>query len=135
MVSVALSLSSLAALAGGSAAFPPAPVVVARWPGCRWRWLRRGGGRVLVVRCPSPRVAALLCSRARGFGLPPVRAGRSGRLVLLPAARVAPPSSSSRRSAGPFGRAFPSPPWCVPFGPPVPLPAPRAAPARQGSLF
>ncbi|MDS4070515.1 MAG: hypothetical protein RKO24_12945 [Candidatus Competibacter sp.] len=129
------SLSPLAGLAAGSAALPPLPAMVARFPGCRSRWLVRGPGRALAVRCPSALVAALVCSRARAFGLPPLRCGRSGRLVLLPAARVAPPSWASRRAAGPWSRAFPSPPWCVPFGPPVPLPAPRAAPARQRPLF
>ncbi len=36
---------------------------------------------------PPPLLAAFLCRRARLFGLPP---GRTGRLVLLPVARVAP---------------------------------------------
>ena len=69
---------------------PPLPVLVARVAGCRWRWLVRGGARCLAVRCASPALAALLCRRARAFGLPPVRAGRRGLLVLLPSARVAP---------------------------------------------
>ena len=69
---------------------PPLPVLVACVGGCRWRWLGRGGARCLIVRCASPALAALVCRRARAFGLPPVRAGRRGLLVLLPAARVAP---------------------------------------------
>ena len=69
---------------------PPLPLLVARVGGCRWRWLVRGGARCLAVRCPSRAVAALVCRRARAFGLPPVRAGRRGLLVLLPSTRVVP---------------------------------------------
>ena len=72
------------------------PLLVASCAGCRRRWLARAGARCLVVRCGSPLLAAFLCRRARLFGLPPVRAGRSGRLVLLPAARVAPLLLSAR---------------------------------------
>lgn len=127
--------SSLAGLAAGAAALPQLPVRVAAFPGCRSRWLRRGGARVLAVRCPFPAVASAVARRARAFGLAPVLAGRSGRLVLLPSARSAPWSFASRRGFGPWSRAFPSPPWCVPFGPPVPLPATPAATTRQRSLF
>jgi hypothetical protein len=80
-----------AALAGGAAALP---VLVASVGGCRWRWLVRGGSRCLAVRCSSLALAALVCRRARLFGLPPVRA--SARLVLLPVARVAPLALSAR---------------------------------------
>lgn len=97
---------------------PPLPVLVARWPGCRWRWLSHGGARCLAVRCPSRAVAALVCRRARGFGLPPLAAGRRGLLVLLPVARPRGPSALSVRLAGPLVRAAP------PSLPGVPLPVP-----------
>ena len=86
---------------------PPLPVLVACVGGCRWRWLARGGARCLVVRCASPALAALVCRRARAFGLPPVRAGRRGLLVLLPSTRVAPLSRRSRSFAGPPARSAP----------------------------
>ena len=87
---------------------PPLPLLVARVGGCRWRWLVRGGARCLAVRCPSRAVAALVCRRARAFGLPPVRAGRRGLLVLLPSARVAPLSRRSRSFAGPAACSAPA---------------------------
>ena len=126
-----------------SASLPPLPVRVAHWPGCRWRWLSRGGSRCLAVRCPSRAVAALLCRRARAFGLPPLVAGRRGLLVLLPVARPRGPSALSLRLAGPL--AFTAPPSLS--GVPLPV-SPRGgrsrspAPARprrvsfaQGRLF
>ena len=121
---------------------PPLPALVARVPGCRSRWLSRGGACCLAVRCSSSALAALVCRRARAFGLPPVRAGRSGRLVLLPAARPRGPSALAARLAGPLVLAAP------PSLPGVPLPVPprggsprspsRSSPAfsfRQGRLF
>ena len=125
-------------------AIPPLPLLVARVGGCRWRWLARAGARCLAVRCSSLALAALVCRRARAFGLPPVRAGRSGRLVLLPAARPRGPSALSLRFAGPPALA-PSPAL-----PGVPLPVPsrggrsraptpacpgRAVSFAQGRLF
>ena len=121
----------------------PLPVLVASVSGCRSRWLAHGCRRVLVVRCGSPALAAFVCRRARAFGLPPLRAGRSGRLVLLPAARVAPPSPLSLRFGGPPALSAP------PLLPGLPLPVPprggrSSSPARrpgpafsfkQGRLF
>ena len=75
------------------------PLLVARVAGCRSRWLVRGSRRVLAVRCASPALAALLCRRARAFGLAPCRV--SARFVLLPCARVAPFSHATRRCFGP----------------------------------
>lgn len=126
--------------AGVAVALPPLPVLVASVSGCRSRWLVRGSRRALAVRCGSPALAALLCRRARAFGLPPFRAGRSGRLVLLPAVRVAP---LSQRFGGP--PALSAPPSLP--GLPLPVlprggrshsPARRPGPAvsvRQGRLF
>ena len=94
----------------------PLPVLVGAVAGCRVRWLARAGARALAVRAPSPALAALVCRRARAFGLPPRRV--SARLVLLPASRVAPLSSASRRC----------------FGPPALPPVPPPPPAQQ-SLF
>jgi len=76
----------------------------------------RGSRRALAVRCASPALAALVCRRARMFGLPPVRTGRSGRLVLLPVARSRRPGPLSLPLAG------------------LPPPA-RAVSPRQQSLF
>lgn len=127
--------------AGVAVALPPLPVLVASVSGCRSRWLVRGCRRVLVVRCGSPALAALLCRRARAFGLPPLRV--SARLVLLPVARVVPPSPLSLRFGGP--PALSAPPSLP--GLPLPVlprggrshsPAHRPGPAvslRQGRLF
>lgn len=119
------------------------PVLVACVGGCRWRWLVRGGARCLVVRCRSRALAVLVCRRARAFGLPPLRAGRSGRLVLLPAARPRGPSALSVRLG--TGPAALSAPQSLP-GVPLPVP-PRGGSScslsrfvppvslRQGRLF
>lgn len=98
----------------GAAALPPLPVLVARWPGCRSRWLVRGSRRVLAVRCVSLALVGLLCRRARLFGLLPVRI--SARLVLLPAVRVAPLSALTLRLSGPLVLSAP------PALPGLPLP-------------
>lgn len=125
---------------------PPLPLLVARVAGCRSRWLSRGGSRALAVRCPSAAVAARVCRRARAFGLPPVRAGRRGLLVLLPAARPRGPSALAVRLSGPLALALAAPPAL----PGVPLPVPprggrsrspasarpgRAVSFAQGQLF
>ncbi|MEI2769413.1 MAG: hypothetical protein V9G98_01270 [Candidatus Competibacter sp.] len=132
----------MAGLFSGVAALPPLPLLVASVAGCRWRWLVRGCRRALAVRCSSPALAALVCRRARSFGLPPVRAGRSGRLVLLPAARVAPLSALTLRVSGPLVLSAPPALPGLPL-PVLPLggrswsPAPRSAAVsfRQQSLF
>ena len=130
--------------AGLAMRLPPLPLLVARVAGCRSRWLSRGSRRALAVRCPSAAVAALVCRRARAFGLPSVRAGRRGLLVLLPAARPRGPSALAVRLSGPLALAAP------PALPGVPLPVPprggrsrspasarpgRAVSFAQGQLF
>lgn len=141
---VGLGRSGVVALAAGlgglAVSLLPLPVLVAGVAGCRWRWLVRGCRRALAVRCGSAALAALVCRRARLFGLVPLRA--SARLVLLPGARVAPPSRLSLRFGGPPALSAP------PALPGLPLPVlPRggrsASPARrpspvslrQGQLF
>ena len=86
--------------AGCAAFVPQLAALVGCWPGCRSRWLVRGARRALAVRAPSPLLAALLCRRARAFGLAPCLAGRSRRLVLLPVARSRGPGPLSLRLAG-----------------------------------
>lgn len=124
-----------------AAALPPLPVLVASVSGCRSRWLVRGSRRALAVRCGSPALAALLCRRARAFGLPPLRV--SARLVLLPVARVTPPSPLSLRFGGPPALSAPPslpglPLPVLPRGGRSSSPARRPGPAfsfKQGRLF
>jgi len=91
-------------------------------PGCAaWSpWPRRPG--VVLVACPSRALAGLAMRRAGAFGLavagPLAVASRRWLVAVRFAPRPWPPPGwrLARWSAAP---AFPSPPWCAPFGVPL----------------
>jgi hypothetical protein len=93
-------------------------------PGCAaWSpWPRRPG--VVLVACLSRALARLARRRASAFGLavagPLAVASRRWLVAVrfVPGPLLPPGWRLFRWSASP---AFPSPPWCAPFGPPIPL--------------